>query len=241
MADVAPAVAPEPAPEPEAAPVIPAGPITTTVLLEAWSSILESVQKTNRMAWIVSVTAQVRELDGDVLTIVFPTEKDAASFRPQPGSTGGVHEILRDAIKAHVGVSVKFRLSVEGTPTASIPTASVPTAPEEPAAPKPSSKREFATPEPVADDGDWNVVSIPGSEPQPGPKPETAPTAAAPEPEPEVESRSPQYGEAVVRQILGATLIAEENTAEIDIVVSGIEAESSMTLLDEEPVDERDR
>jgi DNA polymerase-3 subunit gamma/tau len=188
------------------------------------------------MAWIVCVTAQVRELDDEVLTLVFPSEKDAASFRPQPGVPGGVHEILRDAINAQLGITVKFRVSVEGTPTASIPTAtdSVPTATAAPAEPKSSSKREFATPAPaeVTDEDGWSVVAIPGSV-------DEVPPADAPlddEPAPEEASiedaaHAPQFGEAVVRQILGGTLIGEENTGEIEVFET--EEDQPLAMLDE--------
>jgi DNA polymerase-3 subunit gamma/tau len=255
----APTPAAAPAAEPEkpaaAAPVIPAGPITTTVLLETWPAVLESVAEANRMAWIVSVTAQVRDLDGDVLTLVFPSEKDAASFRPQKGIPGGVHEILRDAINAHLGITVKFRVSVEGTPTASIPTASVEaqpdasaaaeTAPEptpahdEPVAHVSRSKREFAdetpAPAPVDDDG-WSVVAIPGSAaPADEPEIETPAALEPEEAEPAADVHAPQFGEAVVRQLLGATLIAEEVTGEIDVFETDLEQPLAL------PVDESDR
>ncbi len=255
----APTPAAAPAAEPEkpavAAPVIPAGPITTKVLLETWPAVLESVAEANRMAWIVSVTAQVRDLDGDVLTLVFPSEKDAASFRPQKGVPGGVHEILRDAINTHLGITVKFRVSVEGTPTASIPTASVEAQAAEPVAsepaPKPTpaheepephvsrSKREFAdetpAPAPVDDDG-WSVVASPGSA-APADEPEIeTPVALEPEEaEPAADVHAPQFGEAVVRQILGATLIAEEVTGEIDVFETDLEQPLAL------PVDESDR
>jgi DNA polymerase-3 subunit gamma/tau len=212
------------------------------------------------MSWIVCVTAQVRELDGEVLTLVFPSEKDAASFRPQPGVPGGVHEILRDAINAQLGVTVKFRLSVEGTPTANIPTntASVEAAPETadgldtpaqpaldqrtesaPEKPESRSKREFATPEPevktVTTDDGWNVAVIPGAEaPAPAANEDAPLEPAEEEAAPEDTAHAPAFGEAIVRQILGGTLIGEENTAEIEI----------LELEDDQPlsmIDERDR
>jgi DNA polymerase-3 subunit gamma/tau len=222
-----------------------------------WPAVLDAVQKHNRMAWIVCVTAQVRELDDEVLTLVFPSEKDAASFRPQRGVPGGVHEILRDSINAQLGITVKFRVSVEGTPTASIPTASVAAQPEsgldtpaaseldkraEPAEEKAESrsKREFATPAPDApaktvttDDG-WNVTVIPGS----AAEPEAAAETAAHEAEPEAvaiedEAHAPQFGEAVIRQILGATLIGEETTGEIEVFE--IEEDQPLAMLDNRP------
>jgi DNA polymerase-3 subunit gamma/tau len=245
---------PEPAPELTPDPVSPSGPVGTKQLLEVWPAVLDAVQKSNRMAWIVCVTAQVRELGDEVLTLVFPSEKDAASFRPQPGVPGGVHEILRDAINAQLGITVKFRVSVEGTPTASIPTATdsvltapvVPTAPAEtsaaaeptqpaePVEPKSSSKREFATPAPadVTDEDGWSVVAIPGSADEVPPADALLADEPAPAEAPvEDAAHAPQFGEAVVRQILGGTLIGEESTGEIEVFE--VEEDQPLAMLDE--------
>ena len=195
--------------------MIPEGPITTKVLLELWPSILDQIQAANRMAWIVVVAAQVRELDGDVLTLAFSNEKDAASFRPQKGVSGGVHEILREAVAAHTGVTVKFRIAVEGAETAPISTVTAPVA--------------------TQTEG-WDVVAIPGSEPveEPAPEPEAAavekveqdlpPAEETPAKQslPKAAKRSAvpddqRFGESVVREMLGATFISEESTAPIPV------------------------
>ena len=241
------AVAPKAAPlSASAAPVEPKPPVepaTTRDLLEAWSDVVAEVRETNAMAGIVVLTAQVRELNGDVLTLVFPSEKDAASFRPQPGVSGGVHEILRDAIAGTLGVTVKFRVSVEGTTTTPItqPVASTSAAAPAPAeSPKASTKREFATPEPqdakpaksTSDDG-WDVVAIPGSETVEEP---AAVLADEPEveAEPENTAHAPTYGEAVVRSVLGATFISEEKTGEIDIVTEAeVMFDAPLAMLDD--------
>jgi DNA polymerase-3 subunit gamma/tau len=185
----APAVPAAPAPEPAVeAPqvVVPTGPVGTRELLEAWPTILDLIQKKSRAAWLVVVSAQVRSLEEDVLTLVFSNEADAASFRPQKGVPGGVHEILRQAIIDTLGVRVAFKVSSDTTATAPIdrltPTGSVP-AP----AVSPNAPREFATPAPAeeepplpqeppvnlddepplpegpSDDG-WDVVAIPGGD-----------------------------------------------------------------------------
>jgi DNA polymerase-3 subunit gamma/tau len=191
VAAPAPVVVPEPAPA--AAPsqavipaVAPAGPVGTRELLEVWPQILEAISAKNRTAWIVVVAAQVRSLDDDVLTLVFGNESDAASFRPQKGVPGGVHEILRQAILAALGVRVQFKISTAGQLTQPIDrlteTGSVPV-PGFDQSQSVAPTREFATPvvsdaEPPApedsespapedseappeDDDGWNVVSIP--------------------------------------------------------------------------------
>jgi len=239
----------EPKAEPEAAKATE--PATTRDLLEAWSDIVAEVRETKEMAGIVVLTAQVRELNGDVLTLVFPSEKDAASFRPQPGVAGGVHEILRDAIAGAIGVTVKFRVSVEGTTTTPITQpvaapASEPSAaprPETAPAPKSSSKREFATPEvptakpdTVTSDDGWEVVAIPGSASAAEAAADEVSNEPEVEPEPENTAHTPAYGEAVVRSVLGATFLSEEKTGEIDIVTEAeIMFDAPLAMLDEVP------
>ena len=169
--------------------VVPTGPVGTRELLEAWPAVLEKIQAKSRAAWLVVVSAQVRSLEEDVLTLVFSNEADAASFRPQKGVPGGVHEILRQAIIDTLGVRVAFKVSSDSSATAPIDrlteTGSVPVA-EAPV----NAPREFATPAakaqveepplpeeppadldeeppfeeaapPASDDG-WDVVAIPG-------------------------------------------------------------------------------
>lgn len=189
----APVAKPEPvkeAPVQEApAVVVPTGPVGTRELLEVWPAVLEKIQAKSRAAWLVVVSAQVRSLEEDVLTLVFSNEADAASFRPQKGVPGGVHEILRQAILDTVGVRVSFKVSSDSTATAPIDRladtgsvaapAAVANAPREFATPAPEAKvDEPPLPEappadledeppfeetapPVSDDG-WDVVAIPG-------------------------------------------------------------------------------
>lgn len=206
---------------------------TTAGLTKAWPAVLEHLQNANRMAWIVVTTAAVREYDGDVVTLVFPSETDAASFRPQPGVPGGVHEKLRESIIAVTGESPKFRVSVEGTPTAAIDTVPV------------------AKPAPVvvpdAPGDDWAVVDIPGADEassagassddevstsSTGER--TSSTGERTSSDDEVSTSSTgaganstsdssgddgRYGESVVRDLLGATLLKEERTGPIETVV----------------------
>ena len=173
----------------EPAVVVPTGPVGTRELLEVWPAVLEKIQKTSRAAWLVVVSAQVRSLEDEVLTLVFSNEADAASFRPQKGVPGGVHEILRQAILDTVGVRVGFKVSSDSSATAPIDRMTDTGSVAAPAAPV-NAPREFATPAPAAqveepplpeeppadldeeppfeesappasDDG-WDVVAIPG-------------------------------------------------------------------------------
>jgi DNA polymerase-3 subunit gamma/tau len=173
----------------EPAVVVPTGPVGTRELLEVWPAVLEKIQKTSRAAWLVVVSAQVRSLENEVLTLVFSNEADAASFRPQKGVPGGVHEILRQAILDTVGVRVSFKVSSDSSATAPIDRMTDTGSVASPSAPV-NAPREFATPAPAAaaeepplpevppadldeeppfeeaappasDDG-WDVVAIPG-------------------------------------------------------------------------------
>jgi DNA polymerase III subunit gamma/tau len=83
---------------------------------DAWPEVLASLQRTKRSAWIVAVTAQVREFrDGEVLVLTFPSEQDVAGFRGgAPGQS--VSELLRRAITDVLGVTVKFIAKADGGP-----------------------------------------------------------------------------------------------------------------------------
>ena len=242
---------PAPAPErvKEEPKVVPAGPVGTRELLEAWPAVLEKIQAKSRAAWLVVVAAQVRSLEDDVLTLVFSNEADAASFRPQKGVPGGVHEILRQAILDTVGVRVSFKVSSDSSATAPIDKVSTAT---DAVASSPNAPREFATPAPAdeepplpeeppadlseelpvdepADDG-WDVVAIPSGTPavlddEPSTdsktpvEPEVADAGSQLSAE-EAELQDRRYGEAVVREILDAKFISEEVTAPTPVITT---------------------
>ena len=242
---------PAPAPErvKEEPKVVPAGPVGTRELLEAWPAVLEKIQAKSRAAWLVVVAAQVRSLEDDVLTLVFSNEADAASFRPQKGVPGGVHEILRQAILDTVGVRVSFKVSSDSSATAPIDKVSTAT---DAVASSPNAPREFATPAPAdeepplpeeppadlseeppvdepADDG-WDVVAIPSGTPavlddEPSTdsktpvEPEVADAGSQLSAE-EAELQDRRYGEAVVREILDAKFISEEVTAPTPVIAT---------------------
>ena len=229
--------------------MVPAGPVGTRELLEAWPAVLEKIQAKSRAAWLVVVAAQVRSLEDDVLTLVFSNEADAASFRPQKGVPGGVHEILRQAILDTVGVRVSFKVSSDSSATAPIDKVSTAT---DAVASSPNAPREFATPAPAdeepplaeeppvdlseeppvdepADDG-WDVVAIPSGTPavlddEPSTdsktpvEPEVADAGSQLSAE-EAELQDRRYGEAVVREILDAKFISEEVTAPTPVIAT---------------------
>jgi DNA polymerase-3 subunit gamma/tau len=230
-----------PAPEPiPAAPVVaeaavaePAAAVTLSQLKDAWPEILEVVQKAKRTAWMVVYTATPRVLDGDVLTLSFPSETDVTNFKDRPMSGDSVSETLRAAINTVLGIRVKYVARVDA--------AAAPTAAAKPSARTPASSNG------------WNVAVIPGAAPvdevPPADEPEPPFEPPAEEPEPVVEAAAParaaprtapakvssapaptaprrgqpqasaRYGEAVVRELLGASFIEEQNLAPRDVPV----------------------
>ncbi|WP_285114004.1 DNA polymerase III subunit gamma and tau [Leifsonia sp. fls2-241-R2A-40a] len=95
----------------------PVGPVTTQQVKDAWPQILDAVQRAKRSAWMVVFTAQVRSLNGDVLTLSFPSDNDVQSFRqPDAGGSLGVSEYLRQAIVDVLGIRVKFIARADSAP-----------------------------------------------------------------------------------------------------------------------------
>jgi DNA polymerase-3 subunit gamma/tau len=181
--------------------------VTLQQMRDSWPEILESI-KDKRKAWMALSTSQARALDGDVLTVVFQTETDVASFKKPQSAEESVSEILRGAILAVLGLRVKFIARVEQT---LVETAFV--------APSTGSGTDFEPEdsEPPIDESGWAVAAIPMSEAVAA-EAESAPksasrSSAAPKAE-DVKSSEPQrYGESVVREILGASFIEEQTIA----------------------------
>lgn len=112
-----PAPSPEPASAQETRAAAPVGPVTTQQVKDAWPQILEAVQRAKRSAWMVVFTAQVRSLNGDVLTLSFPSDNDVQSFRqPEAGGALGTSEYLRQAIVDVLGIRVKFIARADSAP-----------------------------------------------------------------------------------------------------------------------------
>ncbi len=200
----------------------PATPVTLAQLRDAWPEILEVVQKAKRTAWMVVYTSTPRALNDDVLTLSFPSETDVSNFKERPTSGDSVSEQLRSAITAVLGIRVRFLPRVDATAASPVPVA---------------AEKPGPTAEPVAEsvgepaNGGWNVTAIPGSEAaalaaaadQADEEPSasepsasggaTAPTAQR-DAQP-VAARA-RYGEAVVRELLGASFIEEQNLAPRD-------------------------
>jgi DNA polymerase-3 subunit gamma/tau len=173
---------------------------------DSWPEILEVVQKAKRNAWMVVYTSQARALDGDILTVTFPSETDVANFKQPQGAGEGVSEYLRNAIVEVIGLRVKFIAKVE--PTLADETVAADEVPADETVPEPTEPDA----EPAVDAEGWAVAEIPGTPvaatipaTEATVKPVATVTATAPEPQ--------RYGESVVREILGASFIEEQAVA----------------------------
>jgi DNA polymerase-3 subunit gamma/tau len=203
-----------------------AAPVTLQQIKDAWPEVLEIVKDSKRNAWMALAASTPRAYAGDVLTVAFATEADVSSFKQPQGPGESVSEQLRGAIHQVLGVRVKFLARHEAAPGDAAPTR---------AAPKPPSPPVDENPLPPAPE--WNVVSIPSNEPagappdpdtEPEPPASVTPASAPPAPvrapapgrtAPAPGRTAPQkntadgkarYGEAVVREILGASFIEEQ-------------------------------
>ncbi|MEQ1737041.1 MAG: hypothetical protein ABL886_11640, partial [Rhodoglobus sp.] len=197
-----------------------AGDVTLEQLRNAWPQILESLQKTKMSAWTVVYTAHAVALDGDVLTLGFVSQNDVDSFKQPVGSGDGVSEYLRRAIVEILGLKVKFIAKADASGA------------QRSAAQKDTPKADPAsTPEPAPlaaakDAAGWAVAEIPadaeiaapekpvkkqGSSKNPTERSSVG--AGVAESRSESLSSTARYGESVVRELLGASFIEEQESA----------------------------
>ncbi|MBX3094173.1 MAG: DNA polymerase III subunit gamma and tau [Cryobacterium sp.] len=208
----------EAAPAPSSAPTPSTTPVTSEQLINAWPQVLEAVARVKRTAWTVVVTARPMGYKDDVLALAFPSENDANSFRELKAPGDSVSEILRSAIQEVLGVRVKFLARVDAA-------ARRPAANAEQAPPPQDEPPADAEPDPVDDEPQdlprfttstsWAVAEIPGAEPAASTPPaEPQPAAAPAKPTtPAAPAERQRYGEAVVREVLRASFIEEEELA----------------------------
>ena len=97
----------EPAPTP-APTAVPSGPMTTATFKNGWQDILDALAKKSRSAWAVAFTTKVLDFEGDVLTLLFQSQRDVDAFKTSQGAS----EVLRAVIKEKLGVTVKYRAKV---------------------------------------------------------------------------------------------------------------------------------
>jgi DNA polymerase-3 subunit gamma/tau len=185
-------------PAAEAAPEPPRPtPVTLQQVKDAWPEILDAVKATRLNAWMVVYTAQPLELrDGKVLVLSFPSQKDVEALK-QPASPGqGVGDLLKKAFVQVLGLEPALIARVDAATAAVAPTVDDGGSPADDDAPR--------------DAEGWAVTAIPEPVAPPERKPAKAPPAKAAPAKPDEKAR---YGESVVRELLGASFIEEQDVA----------------------------
>lgn len=174
------------------------GQVTLQLMNDSWQQVLDTLMKRDRRAWMTAFTATVRDLQDDVLTLSFTSQADAANFKKDGAAANSVSEQLRNAIEGVLGIRVRFIAKVQQpgkTPDTIVETGAV-----EPLPPMPAEVPPVDLPEPTPPP----APAEPG-EPLDPPKPPEKPASES-NPAPEFT----RYGEAVVREVLGATFIEEQ-------------------------------
>ncbi|MEY2849944.1 MAG: hypothetical protein RI885_2611 [Actinomycetota bacterium] len=138
---------------------VPSGEVTLQQLKDAWPEILRVVEKAKRSAWVVVYGAHPTRLDGDVLFLTFPSERDVETFKQQSAGEGP-SEYLRRAIVDVLGVRVKYVARVDVA--AHAPATSTPAA-HAPATPTPPSRAGTAAPTTATAKSTttWATVAVP--------------------------------------------------------------------------------
>ena len=143
---------------------------TTNSFKANWQNILDVLSKKSRSAWAVAFTTKVLDYEGDVLTLLFQSQKDVDAFK----TSNGASEVLRTVIREMFGVTVKYRAKIAEAPEVKI-TAPViePTEPEEFTSEEELEEAEVAEApapaiaEPEADEraGEFMLREVLGAEP----------------------------------------------------------------------------
>ncbi len=187
------AVEPAPTPEPAAAEATapaPTAPVTFQQVKDAWPEILKSVENAKRAAWMVVVTAKPLELrDGNVLVLSFPSANDVAALKDRSAPGDGVGDYLKKAMLAVLGIEPLLLARVAEEAQGDVATPPITSA---------------------TDASGWAVAHIPESAPAVRAERKPRPTA-----EPKAPTEPARYGESVVRELLGASFIEEEQVARV--------------------------
>ncbi len=199
------------------------GGVTLQQVKDSWPEILEVVSKSKRTAWTVLYTAQPKELrEGSVLVLSFPSQKDVEALKQRSTLGEGVGDILKKAVLDVLGFTPGLVASVDAVRGAESNQDEIP----------PVLSGPDQEPPPSPDDGGWAVAEIPSAEVPNPEKPKATKKESAAQsskkPNGATESKEasapasasaqntagkPRYGEAVVREILGANFIEEQAVA----------------------------
>ena len=171
-------------------------PGTLAEILDVWPAILEDLES-SKGSWVVVNSARPVILEGDVLTLEFSEIMWVDRFKEKPTSGKAVFEDLREAILGALGVRLRFvpRLGM----AAGLSSAPPPKTVTPPTVDPPAAASETPTDAPDDD--------APTTKMEPVEIPETVVAE-------EVSTESVERrGESVIREMLGATLIANIDDA----------------------------
>jgi DNA polymerase-3 subunit gamma/tau len=198
---------------------------TLAEILDVWPAILEDLQE-SKGSWVVVNAARPVLLKDDVLTLEFSDKLWVDRFKEKPTSGTAVFEDLREAIVGALGVRLRFvpRFGMTGS------TSAVSAAPSL----SDSSQSTNAAPAPApmtappAVEVEATSADIPDDAPTTKMEPVAETTPATPDPAEE------RRGESVVREVLGATLIANIDNAP-NPANRSVTPDDSPAIFDEEP------
>jgi DNA polymerase-3 subunit gamma/tau len=238
-ADAAPSRADAAAPASAPAAPAPIAPVSFEQIRDAWPEVLEKLQGVSRNSWTVVFATAPRSFVDGVLTLTFRSASDVDGFRPKGAPGQNVSDHLRTAIADVLGIQVKFLPFVAPEAATETPAPSAAEAPATAApltvAPSvgwnvtaiPDAEQASEEPEPPVDevstgsttgatssttDATGSAAAAPA---RPAPRavpPATAATNGVPARE--------RYGEAVVRELLGASFLEEQSLAPRDAPVT---------------------
>lgn len=181
-------------------------PGTLAEILEVWPAIREELES-SKGSWVVVNSARPTLLEGDVLTLEFSEQMWVDRFKENPTSGNAVFEDLREAIQGALGVRLRFvpRLGVTAGLSSTAPANTVtPITLETPAA---AAETPAGTSDDDAPTTKMKPIEVPeGAAPAPAAAKSVVAESAAPE-------STERRGESVIREMLGATLIANIDDA----------------------------
>jgi DNA polymerase III subunit gamma/tau len=192
--------------------------LTTELIASSWPAIIEALGDKKRTVWTAMLGTEVVGLDGDVVTIGFPSLASAEVLKkPQGPGLPVSAELVRDAIMSVTGHRVRFKVqelvSVADAETeapevqeSGVSTPSVPSSVDNVAT---TSSPMTVSPETAS----WPTVTLPGAAEEAEVSAEVEPEAQNDEPEPPTAVQA-KIGEAAIREVLGGQLISEHRVDE---------------------------
>ncbi len=158
--------------------------VTVAQMRASWPAVLELVKTNSRNAWMIANTLEVVDFAGDLLTLLFKSQKDLETFK----TAGQAPDVVRNAIRDTLGVVVKFKPQIAAVEAAT-----------------PPPPTEAIT---VADEVEVASVEAPAEpETKPAKKPavKKAPAKAKPAEKPaDKPADDGQFGEHLLKEMMGA-------------------------------------